>query len=159
MGKVDRMPFVEGEDSEEDEEELQKPVPEEAAAAPPDPVLPTHHPSLPLLSNAVLPNVNTMTPLSVHSDSPAYAEPTTPMQHRLRERNNGFRMSLGRRLEQVLGGVRHDMHVISKGSAGNLESLQDSNYTIRAVNLDMISVCECMEANNIVDGAFSFLSQ
>eukprot|EP00656_Telonema_subtile_P013415 TRINITY_DN16816_c0_g1_i5.p1 TRINITY_DN16816_c0_g1~~TRINITY_DN16816_c0_g1_i5.p1 ORF type:complete len:148 (+),score=28.98 TRINITY_DN16816_c0_g1_i5:191-634(+) len=126
------MPFVEGEDSEEDEEEIQPTMPQaEEPEVPAGIELPTLdgaavHSNLPLLSTTVMaPGTGSVVPQTA-SDSPAYADPSTPMQHRLRERNNGFRMALGRRLEQVLGGIRHDMNSCAKTSAGDLETLQVS---------------------------------
>merc|ERR1711865_959620 len=123
--------IIQGEDSEEDEEEtVPAPIviaPVEGAPKPsPEPVDNSH---LPLLSSSVAP-----ISAPAHDPDRAHAEPRTAMQHRLRERNNAFRMSLGRRVEQILGGIKYDLSSCSKMFVTSLESVQDTNQTVRALN-------------------------
>eukprot|EP00658_Telonema_sp_P-2_P015681 TRINITY_DN16054_c0_g1_i1.p1 TRINITY_DN16054_c0_g1~~TRINITY_DN16054_c0_g1_i1.p1 ORF type:complete len:224 (-),score=55.05 TRINITY_DN16054_c0_g1_i1:268-939(-) len=156
------MPFVEGEDSEEDEEEVCQPqtVVERPAAPParvPDVVVPNAIPGL--LSTSVGAINAAPIPRPSGTDSPVYADPENAMQHRLRERNTGFRMTLGRRLEQILGGIKMDMNQCSKMFGGNLDALQDTNQTMRSVNADIGCLCETMETNKIIDGGFAFVDE
>merc|ERR1712086_485015 len=148
--------IIQGEDSEEDEEEtVPAPIviaPVEGAPKPsPEPVDNSH---LPLLSSSVAP-----ISAPAHDPDRAHAEPRTAMQHRLRERNNAFRMSLGRRVEQILGGIKYDLSSCSKMFVTSLESVQDTNQTVRALNIDVSSLCDNMEQNQIADGPFAFLSR